>query len=110
MDKFTIYPENKYNNYTTNELPLNEDLEDKAIDECSKLLKGETFVCNGVECVVLSDAERCYKEGYKAGANWQKELLSDKACKWFYEQLFEGTMECKNIEALITDFKIKMEE
>ena len=48
--------------------PVSEDLEDAAIDICSKVLKGETIIIDGYEYVVLSDAEECFK----AGAKWQK--------------------------------------
>lgn len=48
-----------------------EDLEDAAIEICSKVLKGETINIDGYEYVVLSDAEECFK----AGANYQTELF-----------------------------------
>lgn len=72
-------------------------------NDIEKAAKAYAFTYSGEDEVLKYEA-------FKAGAEWQKNLLSDKACEWFYEQLFEGTMECKNIEALITDFKIKMEE
>lgn len=48
--------------------PINEEELDKmAIEECDKLLKDEVFTYNGSECVVLSDAEKCWKLGYCQG-------------------------------------------
>ena len=49
-------------------------LERQAIEACGKLLIDEIFEYNDVECVVLSDAERCYIQGYKDAI--------DKACEW----------------------------
>ncbi len=47
---------------------FDEDLLDMiAIEKVGILLKDETFNYNDLECVVLSDAENCYKEGYKEG-------------------------------------------
>ena len=49
-------------------------LELNAIEQCGKLLIDETFVYDDVECVVLSDAERCYIQGYKDAI--------ENACEW----------------------------
>lgn len=49
------------------EEPVSEELEEAAIEICSKVLKGETITIDGYEYVVLSDAEECFK----AGAKWQ---------------------------------------
>lgn len=49
-------------------------LEFESIEECSKFLEGETFIYNDAECVVLSDAEKCYVLGYKKAI--------DKACEY----------------------------
>lgn len=53
-------------------------LEEKAIERVGELLKDEIF-----ECVVVSDAERCYIEGYKDA---QKETI-DKVCEWLDNNL-----------------------
>ena len=53
------------------EEPVSEELEEAAIEICSKVLKGETITIDGYEYVVLSDAEECFK----AGAKWQKEYI-----------------------------------
>ena len=52
---------------------VSEDLEDAAIEICSKVLKGETINIDGYEYVVISDAEECFK----AGAKWQKEQIEE---------------------------------
>lgn len=44
-----------------------EELDKMAIEECDKILKDEIFSYNGAECVVLSDAEKCWKLGYCQG-------------------------------------------
>lgn len=54
-------------------------LEYKAIEECGKLLMDETFEYNNVECVVLSDAEKCYIQGYKDAI--------DKASEWLLKNI-----------------------
>lgn len=51
------------------EEPVSEELEEAAIEICSKVLKGETITIDGYEYVVLSDAEECFK----AGAQWQRQ-------------------------------------
>ena len=53
------------------EEPVSEELEEAAIEICSKVLKGETITIDGYEYFVLSDAEECFK----AGAKWQKEYM-----------------------------------
>jgi hypothetical protein len=71
--------------------PVSEDLEAAAIEICSKVLKGETITIDGYECVVLSDAEECFK----AGAEWQKrkdsasvsEDLEEASKEWLRPQL-----------------------
>jgi hypothetical protein len=62
--------------------PVSEEFERVVLEECSKLLKGETVIIDGYEYVVFSDAEECFK----AGAKWQKqqdqstiELVEDHA-------------------------------
>lgn len=54
-------------------------LEEKAIERVEELLKDAIFD----ECVVVSDAERCYMEGYKDA---QKETI-DKVCEWLNNNL-----------------------
>jgi len=54
--------------------PVSNDLEDASIEICSKLLKDETIIIDGYEYVVLSDAEKCFKEG----AKWkEKQMMKD---------------------------------
>lgn len=53
-------------------------LEEKAIERVGELLKDDIF-----ECVVVSDAERCYIEGYKDA---QKETI-DKVIEWLDNNL-----------------------
>lgn len=53
-------------------------LEEKAIERVEELLKDDIF-----ECVVLSDAEKCYIQGYKDA---QKETI-DKVCEWLNNNL-----------------------
>lgn len=53
------------------EEPVSEELEEAAIEICSKVLEGETILIDGYEYVVLSDAEECFK----AGTKWQKEQM-----------------------------------
>jgi hypothetical protein len=52
--------------------------EEKVIERVGELLKDDIF-----ECIVVSDAERCYIQGYKDA---QKETI-DKVCKWLEEHL-----------------------
>lgn len=52
-------------------------LEFLSIGKCAEILKDETFEYNGTECVVVSDAEECYRQGYKDA--------TDKACEWLKE-------------------------
>lgn len=59
----------KENDNSLTQVHASEDLENAAIEICSKVLTGETINIDGYEYVVLSDAEECFK----AGANWQKE-------------------------------------
>ena len=49
-------------------------LEYLSIGKCAEILKDETFEYNGTECVVVSDAEECYRQGYKDAI--------DKACEF----------------------------
>ena len=39
--------------------------DNKVIERVGEILKDEVFIHEGVECVVLSDAEKCYIQGYK---------------------------------------------
>lgn len=79
-------------------------LEEKAIERVEELLKDDIF-----ECVVVSDAERCYIEGYKDA---QKETI-DKVCEWlnntayFYVDELTGSLD--EIR-LIENLKKSMEE
>ena len=69
------------------EEPVSEDLEEAAIDICSKVLKGETIIIDGYEYVVLSDAEECFK----AGAKWKQEEMMAKAVDGYViEDIEEG--------------------
>lgn len=63
------YIDGEYNRDRQFEDSVSEDLEDAAIEICSKVLKGETTNFDGYEYVVLSDAEECFK----AGAKWKAE-------------------------------------
>lgn len=38
----------------------------------------------------------------------EKQKLIDKAIEWFYLQLNDGNMECRNIETFISEFKKSM--
>ena len=77
------------------------DLSMKAINRCEEIIGSETFEYEGVECVVFSDAEECYKQGYKDAVN--------EACEWLYSRQIED-LEVPNIEKFINDFRQAMEE
>lgn len=49
-------------------------LELKSIERCAEILEGETFEYSGAECVVVSDAEECYRLGYNDAV--------DNVCQW----------------------------
>ena len=65
----------------------------------------------------LSDVEYVEK-AFKAGANWQKQQMIDKACEWLKYYIsyddFGGNMEWlvpfENDECMIQHFKTYMEE
>lgn len=79
-------------------------LEEKAIERVEELLKDDIF-----ECIVVSDAERCYIEGYKDA---QKETM-DRACEWLknnaYFYVNDLTGDLDEIR-LAKDLKKAMEE
>lgn len=57
----------------------------------------------------IEDGTHYYTEGIPFERDYveyiRKDAFIEKACKFLYEQLNNGTMECGNIEEFIEDFK-----
>ena len=77
-----------------------EELENQAIERCGKLLAYDTFEYNNVECVVLSDAERCYIQGYNDAI--------DRAYEWIENRFAPDGSIIPTYASLMADFRKAM--
>lgn len=82
-------------------------LEYKAVDRVNELLAGEIMFMENTEVVVLSDAERCYIQGYKDAI--------EKACKVIKQELsetnafVESSNPTKRIEEVVEGVRHELE-